>query len=674
MMSKLITFLFSVSLAVILCGSALATVNIVHNPEMWLAAPLFGPNSELPSIPGGIPYTQPATPKGDPLGPTYLLGTTWYDYQHNGTIDKMIHLNDNGAVHCCWMNGLQAQALDRHIYYNYFDPVQGTPGWPDVGYQVDQGNRAGYTTIAAFSSGEAVVAYHATDVAGSDFNSEIAYDFLAGFGAFQLADIDNLLDWNETIWPHVAVCNQDFIHVASCENRTTSWQRIAYSRSEDGGMTYTSFANVDTVMCIAQTVAGSPVSNKVGIAYPRSQFDPLNLGPYDGLLVSQLNNGIALIESDDGVTWDFNDEQDITQLIEPDASYYPDSAYANGDTLRAYCDVSLLYDNDDYAHVAFTTRYLGFDARLASHPDSFAISGMSLDASIIWHWSEEHDTLTVVAEGWYDVGATNVGANEYRGAGAWRSTVDRPSLGFDPNSDLLYCLYLKNPEGDTSGGPVPSHGFGNGEVYCSVSDDGGLNWTQGVNLTNTPSPNAFPGECMDEDYPSLARTVNDTLHIFYVEDKDAGGVVMTAPQEGSWTENPVKYLKVPADLVPPGPPYVNNFNFHVVPGGGSGVQEPCLVDGTVPGAYALHQNYPNPFNPETTIRFDLAQDGPARIDIYNVTGQLIRRLVEADRQAGSYQVVWNGRNDDGQLVPSGIYFCRLTAGPFSQVRKMALIK
>jgi flagellar hook assembly protein FlgD len=88
----------------------------------------------------------------------------------------------------------------------------------------------------------------------------------------------------------------------------------------------------------------------------------------------------------------------------------------------------------------------------------------------------------------------------------------------------------------------------------------------------------------------------------------------------------------------------------------------------------LHQNYPNPFNPETTIRFDLAQNVPVRIDIYNVTGQLVRRLVEADRQAGSYQVVWNGRNDDRQLLPSGIYFCRLTAGQFTEVKKMALIK
>ncbi|GAG28724.1 unnamed protein product, partial [marine sediment metagenome] len=239
--------------------------------------------------------------------------------------------------------------------------------------------------------------------------------------------------------------------------------------------------------------------------------------------------------------------------------------YANGDTLRAYCDVSLLYDMSDYAHAAFTTKGLWFDARLASYPDSFAVTGLTMDASVIWHWSEEHDTLTVIADGWYDVGDPDVPAYEYRGSGAWRSTVDRPSLAQDPTTGYLYCLCVRCVQGDTSGGPAPSHGWANGEIYCSLSTDGGLNWSVGANLTNTPSPNASPGNCMDEDYPSLAAVVNDTLHIIYVEDKDAGGVVMTAPQEGIWTENPVKYMKVPASLVPPGPPYVPNYYFHVGP-------------------------------------------------------------------------------------------------------------
>ena len=668
-MRKIIILSLAAILTMAMCGFSLATVAIYQHPELELASPFIGPNTQLPQATSGIPYSESAGPKA-PLGQTFVLGTTWYDYQHNGTIEKMIALasSGSGGVHFCWMNGLEFNAVNRHVYYNYFNPSTGALAWPDVGYQVDLSTRAGYTTISNLGGGEAVVSFHQ----GTPTTSAVAYDFIEGFGAFQNVDIPSLSGWDATIWPHATVCHQNYIHVASCENRTTSWQRIAYSRSEDGGSTYTDWVAIDTVMSISQTCAASPVSNKVGIAYTQSYFNPVDLGPYEGLLVSQLNNGITLVESDDGVTWDFSAEQDITDLVEPDATRYPDSTWANGDTLRCYCDVSLLYDMNDNAHAAFTTKGLWFDARLASYPDSFAVTGLTMDASVIWHWSEEHDAITVIADGWYDVGSPNAPANESRGSGAWRSTCDRPSLGVDPTTGYLYCVYERCVEGDTSGGPVPSHGFANGEIYCSVSTDGGLNWSEGTNLTDTPSPEAIAGACMDEDYPSLARVVNDTLHVIYIEDKDAGGVVMTAPQEGIWTENPVKYQKVPAGLVPPGPPYVPNFEFHVGPS--TAVEQPTLVGGTMPESYALHQNYPNPFNPETTIRFDVPQASPVSLRIYNVTGQLVRELTAGHRQAGSYEIHWNGLNDQSHLVPSGIYFYHMKAGDFTATRKMALIK
>jgi hypothetical protein len=662
--------LLAAIVVVSLGGLAQATVFICTNPELELAKPLVGSQAHLPSFGEGIPYSQPTEPKGAPLGETYLAGTTWYDYQHNGTISRMISLTPSGGVHVCWTNALESGAINRHIYYNYFK--DGIFNWPDLGYQVDQGDRGGYTCLGHLSGGEGIIFMHTNPTPASQWTATVAWDYFEGIGAFQVNVLPEVPGWGNLAWPHGGVDAQDNIHLVAHENRTEVWQRIAYSRSEDGGATFTDWAVVDTIVTLSGDVAVSPVSNKVGIAYTKSGFDVMNLGPYDGLLVSQLNNTIMLVESQDGTTWDFGDRRDLLQLVEPDSSRYPDSTWANGDTLRCYCDVSLVYDYNDYAHAAFTVRYLGFDARLAAHPDSFAITGLSLDASMIWHWSEQHDALTLVADGWYDVGDPDAGANESRGSGAWRSTVDRPSLGVDPATGYLYCTYQRCVEGDTSGGPLYSHGFANGEVFCSVSTDGGLTWSEGTNLTNTPSVNALPGNCMDEDYSSLAPVVNDTLHIFYVEDKDAGGVVQTAPQEGIWTENPVKYLKVPADLVPPGPPFVDSFDFHVRPS--TGVQEPTLVDGTMPAAYALHQNYPNPFNPETTIRFDLAQAGPVDIRVYNVTGQLVRQLTDGHRQAGSYEVHWNGHNNQGQLVPSGIYFCRMTAGEFTDVKKMALIK
>jgi len=655
------------ALAVIALASSAAAVHISSHPELILAAPMVGPATQMPSAGAGIPYFPRVQLQGDPLGQTYLVGTTWYDYQHNGSISKTISLTPSRGVHVIWMNGFQAQAADRHIFYNYFNPTTGALGWPDIGYQVDQGDRGGYTCLDHLSSGEVVVFMHTNPTPTSDWTATVAWDFLEGFGAFQINVLPIVPAWGNLAWPHGTVDAQDYIHLVAHENRTEVWQRLAYARSEDNGATFTEWVALDTIVTLSGDMSASPVSNKVGIACTKSMFDVINLGPYDGLLVSQLNNTISLVESDDGVTWDFLDRRDLLNLVEPDTSRYPDSTWANGDTLRCYCDVSLLYDYNDYAHAAFTTRYLGFDARLAAHPDSFAVTGISLDASMIWHWSEEHDTLTLVADGWYDIGSPNAGANESRGSGAWRSTVDRPSLGINPDNGYLYCTYQRCVEGDTSGGNIPSHGFANGEIFCSVSTDGGLNWSEPTNLTNTPSPGALPGSCMDEDYSSLARVVNDTLHILYVEDKDAGGVVQTAPQEGIWTENPVKYLKVPADLVTPGPPYVSNFEFHVGPS--PNLTEPTLVDGAVPSGYALHQNYPNPFNPDTEIRYAVAEDVPVTLRIYNVRGAQVATLVDRPHQAGTYTVRWEA----GDLA-SGVYFCRLEAGAFSASRKMVLLR
>ena len=94
----------------------------------------------------------------------------------------------------------------------------------------------------------------------------------------------------------------------------------------------------------------------------------------------------------------------------------------------------------------------------------------------------------------------------------------------------------------------------------------------------------------------------------------------------------------------------------------------------LPKGYALSQNYPNPFNPETTIRFEIPGACPVSLRIYNVRGQLVRDLIDGPRQAGSYEIRWDGRNDQGHLVPSGIYFCRMKTGSFAATRKMALIK
>jgi hypothetical protein len=90
--------------------------------------------------------------------------------------------------------------------------------------------------------------------------------------------------------------------------------------------------------------------------------------------------------------------------------------------------------------------------------------------------------------------------------------------------------------------------------------------------------------------------------------------------------------------------------------------------------YQLKQNYPNPFNPSTTISFQVLQNSGVQIDIFNTLGQKVRTLLNDRREPGFYQMIWDGRNDSGVQVGSGVYLYRMVAGDFVQVRKMILMK
>ncbi|OVE80091.1 hypothetical protein BVY01_00945 [bacterium I07] len=88
----------------------------------------------------------------------------------------------------------------------------------------------------------------------------------------------------------------------------------------------------------------------------------------------------------------------------------------------------------------------------------------------------------------------------------------------------------------------------------------------------------------------------------------------------------------------------------------------------------LEQNYPNPFNPETVIPYQIPESGHLNIEIFNMMGQRIRTLVNEKKQAGSYNVIWDGCNDFGETVSNGIYMYRMTSGGFTKKMKAAFLK
>ncbi len=98
------------------------------------------------------------------------------------------------------------------------------------------------------------------------------------------------------------------------------------------------------------------------------------------------------------------------------------------------------------------------------------------------------------------------------------------------------------------------------------------------------------------------------------------------------------------------------------------------VDASLPHIYTLAQNYPNPFNPRTVIQYELPQPSEVKVEIFSITGQLVRRLVDEQQMAGPHEVAWDGRDGSGNPVGSGVYFYRLRADDFVGSKRMLLVK
>ncbi|PIS45593.1 MAG: hypothetical protein COT22_04435, partial [Ignavibacteria bacterium CG08_land_8_20_14_0_20_37_9] len=94
----------------------------------------------------------------------------------------------------------------------------------------------------------------------------------------------------------------------------------------------------------------------------------------------------------------------------------------------------------------------------------------------------------------------------------------------------------------------------------------------------------------------------------------------------------------------------------------------------VANEFMLYQNYPNPFNPATTINFSIAEKSNVQLRVFNLLGEVVKTLVNQNEEAGVHSITWNGLNETGAPVNSGIYLLRLEADSQIQMRKMILLK
>ena len=94
----------------------------------------------------------------------------------------------------------------------------------------------------------------------------------------------------------------------------------------------------------------------------------------------------------------------------------------------------------------------------------------------------------------------------------------------------------------------------------------------------------------------------------------------------------------------------------------------------LPTEYSLSQNAPNPFNPSTLISFSLPDYGAVKLVVYNALGQHVRTLIDGEVGTGQHQITWNGMDDSGRAVSTGVFIYRLTTDEFVKTRRMVLLK
>jgi hypothetical protein len=216
-------------------------------------------------------------------------------------------------------------------------------------------------------------------------------------------------------------------------------------------------------------------------------------------------------------------------------------------------------------------------------------------------------------------------------------TVGYPAIGLSGQT-IVVSYQAMMPE-------TSAAGFNFSDIFFLHSTDGGRHWSRPFNLSATLA--------LDERYVSMSKyNASGTASMVYQEDPEPGSHVM--PDYAPVSRNRLKYCRISDFLV--------------------GVEE----NHAAPAEFALHQNYPNPFNPTTTIRFQIPSSKLGfgiwnlefvSMKVFDVLGREVATLVNEVKAPGEYSVVFDGTN-----LPSGVYFYRLTAGGFTETRRMIVIR
>jgi hypothetical protein len=544
------------------------------------------------------------------------VGITGYEYQRKGSFGQRLYVGDSHQVHICWTkvpfpySSLSQKRIEwnfRDTDGSYFGEVDATPFTSGYG-SLDM------TRDLNIQNQRTVICFHFNTGSNAYFPF---YDIDAGngFGAFP-NDPKNPPNSNLMLYPCVARVNNGNTILATGDLNLPCLLHHIFATTDDGN-TWLTPIHIDSAYAMDQFVRSSnnPGSNKVVFTNTKYRSDSMPQMEYD-LDVRYM------ISTDGGVTW--GPQVNLTH-------------YQPSDSIRSYLGINTVFDLNDKLHIVWGGRHVS--------------AGIYYDASKIFHWDEVSNTVSVVS-----------GSNPYFPGGWWgwrtdghqygilRMPCDEPQLVVDRTTGWLYCLW--HGQDDTT--DISQLGYTNKDLYGSFSTDGGLTWgaygsANGyVNLTNTHTPGAPPGQCENEDFMTANPfTVGDSIFITYIEDKDGG---TKAYSEGDTTDNPVRMWVFHKSLI-------------------TGVPAVEEVKATKPSVISLNI-YPNPFRKTTSLRIGLSAESRG-LKIYDINGRLVKSF-SLPYAFGStpFTVIWQGDDLNGNALSVGVYICRFADGKRILTRKI----
>jgi hypothetical protein len=448
-------------------------------------------------------------------------------------------------------------------------------------------------------------------------------------------------------------------------------------------------ANFDTIPDLQIMGDGGSFGSEVGCA------GDLNKDGYDDIIVgapsaSNPNNG-AELAGKAHIYFGGSPMDTLVDLILQDSYWYygfGSSVTSAGDVNNDGYDDAMVAAPDDWGAVGRVFIYLGgenmdsiYDIRIEGHPDSAEHLGWSV-AGIGDINSDAYDDI-LVGSPFAGVPWGTGKASVYFG-GNPMDTIPDVVLKGDITTFYNFGRNVASAK-DVDGDGIPDMLVSNTKktkvFYGSSPSDTGASVTLpvGYSISSVGDVNQDGyGDVIasDDKYPQ-------STHIFY------GGTSMDGEADITLKAKDTTLAGFGLKVTCLGDINCDGYDEVMISSGGdslrhgiifiytsnpTSVEEPIELEKKC--SFILDQNYPNPFNENTTIRFSVsaANEAPVILRIFNILGQMVKTLTNQNLKNGEYQVTWNGTNEGGEQVSSGIYLCRLRIENSSQVKKMVFLK